>query len=416
MPPATDARSDPGLVWLHPVFCQLALPVASVPAPWQRQEGGGLQLAFDAGAGSDHPVPSGWAPRRLLMHLCDQAVRTNSTVVELGADASALAADLGLPADEAVLQELRTQIERLAAGKLSVAWEQQPVLAVFDARAQRYHAPAAWRPRLRLSSRFHASLVRQAVPLDRAIVTALAAEPLALDAHGWIRHKLQQQPAGHSTTTAWPELQRRFGSPEQGEQAFRAAFEDALRMVFAVDFSISLAADEDGVTVGALPPEAAATEAVVPPQRHEAVAVVEAPPPAATQAPRAEPQPAPTPAPVQNHRPVVPPAPAPSQPIGLRQHLTGLPGVVWLRQGHADEPLVIGVTPGARFEPDRMTLLMLEPLVMQVSGGLYEAEFTRVSDWIGVNRALIDQVWAGEISTLEQASGQVRKAPASLWR
>ena len=90
--------------------------------------------------------------------------------------------------------------------------------------------------------------------------------------------------------------------------------------------------------------------------------------------------------------------------------------MVWLRQGSDDEPLVIGVTPGSRFEPERMTLLMLEPLVMQVSGGLYEAEFTRVADWIGVNRALIDQVWAGEISTLEQASGQVRKAPASLWR
>jgi hypothetical protein len=90
--------------------------------------------------------------------------------------------------------------------------------------------------------------------------------------------------------------------------------------------------------------------------------------------------------------------------------------VVWLRQGSDDEPQVIGITPGSRFEPERMTLLMLEPLVMQVSGGLYEAEFTRVADWIGVNRALIDQVWAGEISTLEQASDLVRKAPAPLWR
>ena len=261
----------------------------------------------------------------------------------------------------------------------------------------------------------HAGLMQQAVPLDRSIVTSLAAEALALDAHGWIRQQLQHQPAGQSTTMAWLELLRRFGNPNQGEQDFRAAFEDALRMVFAVDFSISLAADDDGVTVGALPAEATAAEAVVSASQGETAAAVAASP-AAVKAPRQEPRSSPALPLARDRRAAVPPSPAPPQPLGLRQHLTGLPGVVWLRQGSADEPLVIGVTPGSRFEPDRMTLLMLEPLVMQVSGGLYEAEFTRVADWIGVNRALIDQVWAGEISTLEQASDQVRKAPASLWR
>jgi hypothetical protein len=415
IPDVTDARGDPGVVWHHPVFCQLALPLIPASAPWQRQDDGGLQVAFEAAAGSDHAVPSGWALRRLLMYCCDQAVRTGSPVVELGADAAALATSLGLPADEAVLLELRIQIERLVAGRLSAAWEQQPLVAVFDARAQRYQSAVAWRPRLRLSGRFHASLLQQAVPLDRSIVTALAAEPLALDAHGWIRHQLQHQPAGQTRTTSWPKLLCRFGSPEQEEQDFRAAFEDALRMVFAMDFSISLAADEDGVTVGALPAEAAAGGEVVLSPQSEAAAAVAAPA-SATQVPRPEPKPTPALPPARGSRAAVPPSPAPPQPIGLRQALTGLPGVVWLRQGSDDEPLVIGVTPGSRFEPERMTLLMLEPLVMQVSGGLYEAEFTRVADWIGVNRGLIDQVWAGEISTLEQASGQVRKAPASLWR
>ena len=286
---APDACGDPDVVWQHPVFCQLALPVASVPAPWQRQDDGGLQLVFEAAAGSDDAVPSGWALRRLLMHCCDQAVRTGSPVVELGADAAALAASLGLPSDEAVLLELRTQIERLASGKLSAAWVQQPLVAVFDARAQRYQSAVAWRPRLRFSGRFHASLMQQAVPLDRTIVTSLAAEPLALDAHGWIRYQLQHQPVGQSMTTAWPELLRRFGSPGQGEQDFRAAFEDALRMVFAVDFSISLAADEDGVTVGALPPEAVAAEAEADVSMSQTgpVATVAAPP-IALQAPRLE--------------------------------------------------------------------------------------------------------------------------------
>ncbi|MFC7556092.1 hypothetical protein ACFQU7_33460 [Pseudoroseomonas wenyumeiae] len=78
--------------------------------------------------------------------------------------------------------------------------------------------------------------------------------------------------------------------------------------------------------------------------------------------------------------------------------------------------MVIAVTPSMRPEPNRMTTLMLEPLVMQISGGLYQDEFTKVSSWIMANRDLIDLVWEGEIKTLEEAASRVRKAPAPGWR
>jgi hypothetical protein len=114
-------------------------------------------------------------------------------------------------------------------------------------------------PRLRLNSRFHANLMEQAVPLDRHVVAALAAEPLALDAHGWIRHLLNGPGADQPAPVAWDDLLRRFGSAGQELVAFQEAFEDALRMVYAADHSIALAADEAGVTVGfaAAAPEAA---------------------------------------------------------------------------------------------------------------------------------------------------------------
>ncbi|MCQ8811470.1 hypothetical protein NQU36_26000, partial [Escherichia coli] len=71
IPDRADACSDPSIVWHHPVFCQLALPVDAVLAPWQRQDDGGVQLVFEAVAGSDDAGPSGWALRRLLMYCCD---------------------------------------------------------------------------------------------------------------------------------------------------------------------------------------------------------------------------------------------------------------------------------------------------------------------------------------------------------
>ncbi len=380
VPPAlaldpAEARSDPRFVWYHAAFCQMALPLSQPVGSWRR-ETDGTSLTIEA-AVPEQVLPSGWCLRRLLMHLCDQAVRAATPVLELGSDVAALASVMGLPATEAVLQELDTQVERLAAAKLSLSWGQDQVLAVFDARGQRRRPDAEWRSRIRLSSRFHASLMEHAIPLDRQIVTALAAEALALDAHGWIRHVLRQQPAGQTTTVPWPELLRHFGRFEQERQAFRASFEDALRMVFAADDAISLAADDEGVTVGLLVTEAdAATDDTRQPQEKPAVPAPVPLPVARPSTPRHKSSLAPQ---ADGHAAPVSSAGGVSQAIGLRSHLTGLPGVVWLRRGSTDQPMVIGVTPGSRFEPNRMTLLMLEPLVMQVSGGLYEADFTKVS-------------------------------------
>jgi hypothetical protein len=403
----------------------MALPFSPTEGSWRR-EVEGRSIAIEV-AVPDQVVPSGWCLRRLLAHVCDKAVRTASPVVELGPDAATLAAEIGLPAAEPVLQELTTELERLAAAKLSISWDGDQVVTVFDARGQRRRPGTEWRSRLRLSSRFHASLMEHAIPLEREIVAALAREALALDAHGWIRHVLHNQPAEQTTTVPWPELLRRFGTPGQEAAAFRASFEDALRMVFAADYSISLAADDEGVTVGSLGPAAEAAQEEVPQPQQEPAKPAPVPPPPAPRPAPAVAAPPPEARPVPPSREPSRAAPraegeaasssrAPSQAIGLRQHLTGLPGVVWLRPGGADEPMVIGVTPGSRYEPDRMTLLMLEPLIMQISGGLYQEEFTKVSAWIMANSDLISLVWEGEIKTLEEASSRVRKAPAPGWR
>ncbi|MCI0752284.1 replication initiation protein [Teichococcus vastitatis] len=437
-----QAHSDPGIVWLHPAFCRLGLPLLPAQGAWQR-EAEGTGVALDAADGQS--LPSGWCLRLLLMHFCDSAVRSQDAAVDLGADITALATQLGVPATTPVLDEVRTQLEALLQARLTVAEDAQAPLGVLDARGR--GKAAAWRPRIRLNSRFLASLLRQAVPLDRRVVTALAAEPLALDAHGWIRSLRQGQAAGTTITTGWNSLLRRFGAPNQDLPAFRAAFEDALRMVFALDFSISLAADDEGVTVGeaagseapppapdvappqpalpeAAPPVEEAPRARTPRAAARAVAPPEAPPAAApaAAAPAAAPpvEAAPASAAASETAAGAPAASAGPRrldsSVSLRQSLTGLPVVVWLRRGTGEEPLVIGVTPGPRMETDRLTVLMLEPMMMQVSGGLNQREFDQVSAWVATNRDLIDQFWDGEFDTFEEVTGRVRKTPAANWR
>ena len=102
--------------------------------------------------------------------------------------------------------------------------------------------------------------------------------------------------------------------------------------------------------------------------------------------------------------------------IRLRSHLTGLPQVVWLRRGHGDENILVGVTPGARMDTDRLTILMVEPIIMQVSGGLGQSDFERVSAWVMANRDLIDDFWEGGIASAEEVNRRVRKAPGPTFR
>lgn len=399
-------QTDPNILWHHAVFCQLALPFTAPEGAWRREVDGS---AITMDAPEDQAGPSGWCFRLLLMHVCDKAVRARSPLVEMEMDAAGLAAEMGLPATEPVLHELTEQLERMMTAKVTVMPERHVALAVFDARGQARRAAGAWRTRIRLNTRFHASLTENAVPLDRRIVGSLAAEALALDAHAWIRSLLQGRAADLPVTMPWAELTERFGAPGQEAAAFRSAFEDALRMVFAADFSISLAADDEGVTVGFAAPEAAAPE----------------PPPAAVPAaPEPVPQPVPAP-PVQDPAAQAspPPEPEPSasrgplETVSLRQNLTGLPVVVWLRRAHGNEPLVIGVTRGSRLDQSQLTVLMLEPLIMQVSGGLYQEEFDRVSAWIMANRDLIDMVWEGEATSFEEIASRVRKVTQSAsWR
>jgi hypothetical protein len=102
--------------------------------------------------------------------------------------------------------------------------------------------------------------------------------------------------------------------------------------------------------------------------------------------------------------------------VRIRSHLTGLPQVVWLRRGHGEENILVGVTPGTRLDTERLTILMVEPIVMQVSGGLGQSDFERVSAWVMANRDLIDEFWEGGISSAEEVTRRVRKAPGPTWR
>ncbi|MGG5823602.1 replication protein RepA [Falsiroseomonas sp. HW251] len=420
-------------IWLHAAFCSMALPMQATRGAWQRDiDAGSVRVEPSA---SDDMVPSGPIFRLSMMHICDAAFRSNSLVVELGTDKTLLAAALGI---DPKTSDLADQWQRLQAARILLSDGGSAEVSVFDARSRRRVGDLGWRSAVRLSTKFLSSLVDHAVPLDRRVVRELSASPAALDAYAWIRMSLRHAPADQIVTTTWNDLLKRFGTASQDVAGFRLTFNAALRLVFEADDSVDLAVDDEGVSVRRAKPaeNESAAEATTPMQprtdtievdgekQNERLAFLPATAPVA-------------PAPEGAKPPVLRRQHLASQKmprgdqgvastaaddrimrdsISLTGHLTGLAQVIWLRRGHGEENVLVGVTPTPRFEAERLTVLAVEPMVIQVSGGLNEKDFERVSAWVMSNRDVIDEFWEGRITSFSELNRRVRKAPAPGWR
>jgi hypothetical protein len=432
-PDTTVTQPTDAVIWVHEAFCSMALPMRATRGAWQRDIDAGF-IRIEASL-SDDVVPSGRILRLSMMHICDAALRANSPLVELGEDAALLAAALGI---DPQTRDLAEQWQRLQASRIMVSAGGGPEVSVFDARSRRRAGDLGWRSGVRLSSKFLSSMVDHAVSLDRRVVRELSATPAALDAYAWIRMSLPRAAADQIVATPWDELLRRFGTASQDVTEFRSAFEAALRLVVDADRSIDLAVNDEGVSarqagpsdheiVAAdsppMPPAAdvvcidAATQlaslAVSPPTTPVVAASENAGPAALRQQPPASQLAA------REDQALATTAASDrimQDNISLPRHLTGLAQVMWLRRGHGEDRVLVGVTPSPRFEAERLTVLAVEPMILQVSGGLNEKDFERVSAWVMSNRDVIDEFWEGRITSFAEMHQRVRKVPAAGWR
>ncbi|MCX7375202.1 MAG: replication protein RepA [Alphaproteobacteria bacterium] len=525
---ARPAEGEADALWYHPGFCQFPLPQRPGAAqPWSHERGG-TAVTIEPGSERDR-VPGGAMLRRLLMHLCDSAVRLDQSQVSLGESAAALAAAMQPPIPAELVPALEAQATSLFGCRIVVATEGGPGLSVLDARG-RPRTSSDWRNVVRLNARFLDNLQREKVALDRAAVAALQRSAMALDIYVWLAATLPAQPDRSIEAAPWPALQAHFGAPDQDADAFQAECATALALLrrtlprleidedaIGAGFSARTAPEQPSAQPVAAEPAAPAPVAPTPvapapvvpapaAPRPAAPAPVAAPPPrqpapepareprqpeaSRAEAPRAEAsraeasraeasraeasraeEPRPEPRfegrrderrfedrrperfnqdrpqqdrPYQERphqerqaqdesrpdqsrferdrdrdrdrdraRPDTDRQTGPArQTVSLRSHLTGLQQVVWLHRAQGRDNVVIEVTPGTRYDPAVITVLTLEPIVLQVAGGLHARDFERVSSWATANRDLIDAFWEGEIDNIEDILARVRKVPA----
>ena len=426
---------------------------------WSREADGvsiAMEAANAAAAGEALPLPGGPALRLLLLHVFTAALRGGSAAVEVGGDAAALASSLGLAATPRRLKELAEQAERLVRVKLRVAEGKGAPLSVLDARRSGTRGgPSEWRPVLHLTERFFASLQQGAVALDRGVVAALAGSALALDAYAWLAATVPEASAGRPLLATWPELQQRFGEGGPSNAvAFRRAFSKSLAAVRAACPALRFMVGRDGVELqGAATAPAAPVPDPAPPQLptpEPDTAPPEVPPSPMTVSPfmgqgapkrdvvpavahgvpttevadavTTEPDPRPQPARVQatTRHATAEAKPTPEQQrnagrIRLAPQLTGLGQSVWLRRGGDPSNAAFEVTPGGDYNPARRSLLILEPLVLQVQGFLQPRELEQVAAWATANAGLIQDYWDGSVVSASVVAGRVKPVTASRW-
>jgi hypothetical protein len=442
-PVVVDRLTSPsggGVLWHHPAFCRIGLPLRAPRAAWKRTVEAASVTIEPGTAGL--ALPAGELLRSLLLFICDTAVTTGDPSIDLGEDADVLASRLGRRLKERALSE---QIERILAATITVSVDGGPHRALLDRRSLPRSAEGAWRSSVRLGAGFHAGLIESAIPLDRAVVDMLRDAPMALDAYAWIRQALHRREPGKVIRASWSNLHAAFATASQELHSFTPLFEAALRRAADADPAMRLQVTSDEVCLATVASDAGGRHGDQPTTKprpstisSDATAPTAAQAGAASLAKEAEP-PKPGGAPPGEDREEVHGTPPPKdraaslrswqtgpkipaqaalvpETVSLRSELTGLPQVIWLRRGYGVDSALVGVTPSARFDADHLTLLAVEPLVMQVSGGLAPSEFDQISDWILINRDLIDDIWAGQVRSLEEISHRARKVPPPGWR
>lgn len=245
------------LAFLHTVLAQCGLPYREPPQGTRDyiRENGSVSLVVSAGHLLDpktkkpvlQGIPYGAKPRLLMLHLCTEAVRTQSAKIAIADSMTAFMRELGLKVSggrTGTIAVFKEQLNRLAAARMQllVAFEQSarvmnpaPLIKQFDVwfpddARQR----VLWPSEVVLSEDFYQTLTHHALPLDSRAIRALQHSARAIDVYTWLAHRLPRVKNKKGDRVSWQSLQVQFGPDMTDVNNFRRHMLVALRQVKAV--------------------------------------------------------------------------------------------------------------------------------------------------------------------------------------
>ena len=246
--PDDTAADDPA--FLHAVLCQVGLPRSPTPDRSFIRSSGTASLRIDAGQWFDGrgwaemPLPSGTRPRLVLFHVCSEAIRSKSPVVEVEHSSSAFLKRLGIAKGGESMAHFKRQMLALAACRMQLGYqtasrvinlkcdpiEQFEAWLQHDDSGQRVMWPGV----MTLSGKFFETLSEHAVPLDPHAIAGLQNSALALDTYTWLAHRLCRVRKDAGIVLPWRALKGQFGQEYRTEKDFKRELAGALKKALAV--------------------------------------------------------------------------------------------------------------------------------------------------------------------------------------
>jgi hypothetical protein len=268
------ANTPAEITYQHTVFCQTCLPYRNpgdAVRRWERQQGN-VHLLVSAGEVL-HPkkncyvelgLPFGAMPRLVLMHLNNQAIKTQSPEIEVDDSLTAFAKNiLGYSPNGDQIKLMKSQLSRLSASliRLAVTNGEQAfqvdtkIVTAFDLWFPKDERQRVlWSSTVRLSEDYFQSLVQHAVPLPERAVASLAHSPMALDIYAWLAQRLHRVPTGRPQFVPWKSVKDQFGWNYKRMNHFRKDFFEAFKQVHSQYRAAKIGVDDGGLTLHNSPP------------------------------------------------------------------------------------------------------------------------------------------------------------------
>lgn len=238
-----EAKQAGAVGFMARALTQATMPHRAMPGCEFKRRNGSFLLSMLSP--SDVGLPYGSIPRLLVSWVTTEAVRTKSSVLELGPSLSAFMAGLDLTPTGGrwgSITRLRDQMTRLFASSVTCIYDDRDKTGIFGVKmikeARLWWNPKSpdeaplWKSTLTLGTDFYEEVVKSPVPVDMRALKALKRSPMALDIYCWLTHRLSylRKPA----EIPWAALQMQFGAGYGRERDFKAAFLEHLRAVLVL--------------------------------------------------------------------------------------------------------------------------------------------------------------------------------------
>jgi Plasmid encoded RepA protein len=271
------------ITYQHTVLCQTCLPYrdpGDAVREWERSQGS-VRLLIEAGHALEPStdrfvklgLPCGSKARIVLMHLNAQAIKTQSSTIEVESSLTAFVKRIGLAGHGRDIRTVKDQLSRLSAATIRFAVTKEDrafqvntqIVTAFDLWLTKDERQRVlWPSTVRLSEEYFQSLTRHAVPLDERAIAALSHSAMGLDIYAWLSQRLHRIEFGKSQFVPWKSVKDQFGWGYTRMIDFKRVFLKALGQVHSQYRGARMGVDDKGITLHHSPPPIQGRIATVP--------------------------------------------------------------------------------------------------------------------------------------------------------